>query len=299
MANSALIEIFLNHCAVERGLSKNTIAAYRRDLNKFHEFLFGKNQDVTTAQSADITEFLQGLRISGLGESSIARHAVAIRSLFAFLAKDQGITNIAKEVNPPRIPKRLPKALSITEVESLIGSCSEDLSGLRDRALLETLYATGGRVSEIVQLNVGDISRSEGQTTTVRVRGKGGKERLVPLGRFAQQALDQYLTRARPTFIKNHREEALFLSEKQGNRLSRQSAWSIVSQAATRAGLEKVISPHALRHSFATHLIDGGADIRVVQELLGHASVTTTQIYTLVTIDKLRESYASAHPRSR
>ena len=299
MANSALIEIFLNHCAVERGLSKNTIAAYRRDLNKFHEFLIGKNQDVTTAQSADITEFLQGLRISGLGESSIARHAVAIRSLFAFLAKDQGIRNIAKEVNPPRIPKRLPKALSITEVESLIGSCSEDLSGLRDRALLETLYATGGRVSEIVQLNVGDIARSESETTTVRVRGKGGKERLVPLGRFAQQALDQYLTRARPAFIKNHRDEALFLSEKRGNRLSRQSAWSIVSQAATRAGLEKVISPHALRHSFATHLIDGGADIRVVQELLGHASVTTTQIYTLVTIDKLRESYASAHPRSR
>ena len=299
MANSALIEIFLNHCAVERGLSKNTIAAYRRDLNKFNDFLIGKNQDVTTAQSADITEFLQGLRISGLGESSIARHAVAIRSLFAFLAKDQGITNIAKEVNPPRIPKRLPKALSITEVESLIASCSDDLSGLRDRALLETLYATGGRVSEIVQLNVGDIARSESETTTVRVRGKGGKERLVPLGRFAQQALDQYLTRARPTFIKNHREEALFLSEKQGNRLSRQSAWSIVSQAATRAGLEKVISPHALRHSFATHLIDGGADIRVVQELLGHASVTTTQIYTLVTIDKLRESYASAHPRSR
>jgi len=299
VANSALIEIFLNHCAVERGLSKNTIAAYRRDLNKFYDFLIGKNQDVTTAQSADITEFLQSLRISGLGESSIARHAVAIRSLFAFLAKDQGITNIAKEVNPPRIPKRLPKALSITEVESLIASCSDDLSGLRDRALLETLYATGGRVSEIVQLNVGDIARSESETTTVRVRGKGGKERLVPLGRFAQQALDQYLTRARPTFIKNHREEALFLSEKQGNRLSRQSAWSIVSQAATRAGLEKVISPHALRHSFATHLIDGGADIRVVQELLGHASVTTTQIYTLVTIDKLRESYASAHPRSR
>lgn len=299
MANSALIEIFLNHCAVERGLSKNTIAAYRRDLNKFYDFLIGKNQDVTTAQSADITEFLQGLRISGLGESSIARHAVAIRSLFAFLAKDQGITNIAKEVNPPRIPKRLPKALSITEVESLIASCSDDLSGLRDRALLETLYATGGRVSEIVQLNVGDIARSESETTTVRVRGKGGKERLVPLGRFAQQALDQYLTRARPAFIKNHRDEALFLSEKRGNRLSRQSAWSIVSQAATRAGLEKVISPHALRHSFATHLIDGGADIRVVQELLGHASVTTTQIYTLVTIDKLRESYASAHPRSR
>jgi integrase/recombinase XerD len=164
---------------------------------------------------------------------------------------------------------------------------------------LETLYATGGRVSEIVQLNVSDISRNENEATTVRVRGKGGKERLVPLGRFAQLAIDQYLTRARPTFLKKNREEALFISEKQGNRLSRQSAWSIVVEAANKAGLEKKVSPHALRHSFATHLIDGGADIRVVQELLGHASVTTTQIYTLVTIDKLRESYASAHPRSR
>lgn len=299
MTNSAQIEVFLNHCAVERGLSKNTIAAYRRDLIKFDTFLHGKNLEITTVQASDISDFLQNLRQFGLSDSSIARHAVAIRSLFGFLAKDQGITNIADEISPPRIPKRLPKALSIAEIESLIGSCGEEPSGLRDRAFLETLYATGGRVSEIVQLNVADISRSENETTTVRVRGKGGKERLVPLGRFAQLAIDQYLTRARPTFLKKNREEALFISEKQGNRLSRQSAWSIVVEAAHKAGLEKRVSPHALRHSFATHLIDGGADIRVVQELLGHASVTTTQIYTLVTIDKLRESYASAHPRSR
>ena len=299
MTNSEQIEVFLNHCAVERGLSKNTIAAYRRDLIKFDTFLHGKKLEVTSVQASDINEYLQNLRQLGLSDSSIARHAVAIRSLFGFLAKDQGITNIADEISPPRIPKRLPKALSIAEIESLIGSCGEEPSGLRDRAFLETLYATGGRVSEIVQLNVADISRSENETTTVRVRGKGGKERLVPLGRFAQLAIDQYLTRARPTFLKKSREEALFISEKQGNRLSRQSAWSIVVEAAHKAGLEKRVSPHALRHSFATHLIDGGADIRVVQELLGHASVTTTQIYTLVTIDKLRESYASAHPRSR
>lgn len=206
---------------------------------------------------------------------------------------------MAKEITPPRIPKRLPKALSISDIESLIASNSDDLSGVRDRALIETLYATGARVSEIVQLDTGDISKSDNETVTVKVRGKGGKERLVPLGKFAQHALDQYLTRSRPSLAKNSHQAALFLNEKRGTRLSRQSAWQIVMSAAKRAGIEREISPHALRHSFATHLLDGGADIRVVQELLGHSSVTTTQIYTLVTIDKLRESYASAHPRSR
>jgi integrase/recombinase XerD len=161
------------------------------------------------------------------------------------------------------------------------------------------LYATGARVSEVIALNIGDIGRSEGATLTVRVRGKGGKERLVPLGSYAQNALDQYLTRVRPAFAKTSDQGAVFLNEKQGSRLSRQSAWQIVMKAATKAGLEEEVSPHALRHSFATHLLDGGADIRVVQELLGHSSVTTTQIYTLVTIDKLRESYINAHPRAK
>jgi integrase/recombinase XerD len=170
---------------------------------------------------------------------------------------------------------------------------------VRDRALIETLYATGARVSEVIALNIGDIGRSEGATLTVRVRGKGGKERLVPLGSYAQNALDQYLTRVRPAFAKTSDQGAVFLNEKQGSRLSRQSAWQIVMKAATKAGLEEEVSPHALRHSFATHLLDGGADIRVVQELLGHSSVTTTQIYTLVTIDKLRESYINAHPRAK
>lgn len=299
MTNQTLVEIFLNHCAVERGLSKNTVAAYRRDLDKFVIFLSEAKLAIAEATSANIIDFAGFLRNSGLSESSIARHVVAIRSLYAFLSKDQGIDNVAIEVNPPKIPKRLPKALTISDIESMIASNGEDIAGVRNKALIESLYATGARVSEIVQLNVGDISRSEGNTVTVKVRGKGGKERLVPMGKFAQHALDQYLTRSRPTMLKNAREEALFLNEKRGTRLTRQSAWQIVMKAAERAGIERDISPHALRHSFATHLLDGGADIRVVQELLGHSSVTTTQIYTLVTIDKLRESYASAHPRSR
>lgn len=299
MTNHDLIEIFLNHCAVERGLSKNSVAAYRRDLTKFSDYLQSQTLTLQGISTSGITDFVSHLRKSGLGDSSIARHVVAIRSLFAFLSKDLGIANVAKEITPPRIPKRLPKALSISEIESLIASNSDDIGGVRDRALIETLYATGARVSEIVQLDISDISKSENETVTVKVKGKGGKERLVPLGKFAQHALEQYLTRSRPSLVRSPHQIALFLNEKRGSRLSRQSAWQIVMSAAERAGLEKDISPHALRHSFATHLLDGGADIRVVQELLGHSSVTTTQIYTLVTIDKLRESYASAHPRSR
>lgn len=299
MTNQALVEIFLNHCAVERGLSKNTIAAYRRDLDKFLLFLEGQNLTISQATTMQISEFNGFLRQSQLSESSIARHIVAVRSLYAFLSKDQGIENVAKDVNPPKIPKRLPKALSIGDIELMIAAYGEDLPGIRNRALIETLYATGARVTEIIQLNIGDISRTEGDTVTVKVRGKGGKERLVPMGKFAQHALDQYLTRARPSMARSSQSDALFINEKQGSRLTRQSAWQIVMKAAEKAGIERDISPHALRHSFATHLLDGGADIRVVQELLGHSSVTTTQIYTLVTIDKLRESYASAHPRSR
>ena len=299
MTNQALIEIFLNHCAVERGLSKNTIAAYRRDLAKLTQYLDSENLLVSQLKSSDLTKFLGVLRESGLNDSSIARHIVAVRSFFGFLSKDQGVENIAKEINPPKIPKRLPKALSIGDIELIIAANGDDVAGIRNRALIEILYATGARVSEIVQLNFGDISRSDGGTITIKVRGKGGKERLVPVGRFAQLALEQYLTRARPSMLKSTQQEALFLNEKRGTRLTRQSAWQIVMSAAEKAGIQRDISPHALRHSFATHLLDGGADIRVVQELLGHSSVTTTQIYTLVTIDKLRESYASAHPRSR
>lgn len=298
MTSSSLIEIFLNHCAVERGLSKNTVSAYRRDLTKYFLFLRGSNNEIVSADPSVIQSFSASLRNSGLSESSIARHIVAIRSLYAFLAKDQGVVDIAKEINPPKIPKRLPKSLTIAEVESLINSNLDDVSGVRNRALIELLYATGARVSELVQLDTSDLTQGDG-TLTVKVHGKGGKQRLVPVGKFAQEALNQYLVRSRPSLAKAPSEKALFINENRGTRLSRQSAWKIVLDAAKKAGIEKKISPHALRHSFATHLLDGGADIRVVQELLGHSSVTTTQIYTLVTIDKIRESYASAHPRSK
>jgi len=298
VTNESLIEIFLNHCAVERGLSKNTIAAYRRDLGKFNDFLKASRLQINELNATNIYEFLAELRRSGLSDSSIARHVVAVRSLFTFLAKDQGIADVAREVVPPKIPRRLPKALTISEVEDLINANGDDVAGIRNRALIELLYATGARVSEIVQLDVSDVGRGD-SSVTVKVRGKGGKERLVPVGTFAQRALDQYLTRSRPSLNRKLTEKALFLNENRGSRLSRQSAWQIVLDSAKRSGLTRAISPHALRHSFATHLLDGGADIRVVQELLGHSSVTTTQIYTLVTIDKIRESYANAHPRAK
>ncbi|MEN9516195.1 MAG: site-specific tyrosine recombinase XerD [Actinomycetota bacterium] len=299
MVNKELLQIFLNHCAIERGLSKNSVNAYRRDLEKFLTFLESRNLQLDKVQLDDLFEFTKTLRNQNLGEASIARKIVALRSFYTFLEKDQGMLNVSKELTPPKIPKRLPKALTVNEVSDLINSCDDSLIGVRNRAIIETLYATGARVSEVVALDLDDIGKSEDSILTVRVRGKGGKQRLVPLGSYAQQAIDQYLVRVRPSFIKRNNQTALFLNESAGTRLSRQSAWSIVSDAAQKIKLDRDISPHALRHSFATHLLDGGADIRVVQELLGHASVTTTQIYTLVTIDKLRESYLSAHPRSK
>jgi integrase/recombinase XerD len=299
VVNKELLQIFLNHCAIERGLSKNSVNAYRRDLEKFLTFLESRNLQLDKVQLDDLFEFTKTLRNQNLGEASIARKIVALRSFYTFLEKDQGMLNVSKELTPPKIPKRLPKALTVNEVSDLINSCDDSLIGVRNRAIIETLYATGARVSEVVALDLDDIGKSEDSILTVRVRGKGGKQRLVPLGSYAQQAIDQYLVRVRPSFIKRNNQTALFLNESAGTRLSRQSAWSIVSDAAQKIKLDRDISPHALRHSFATHLLDGGADIRVVQELLGHASVTTTQIYTLVTIDKLRESYLSAHPRSK
>jgi integrase/recombinase XerD len=298
VAKAQHVQIFLNHCSVERGLSKNTVNAYRRDLSKLIEFMEEKNLSMEEIRSNHISEFVGELRKSGLAESSIARRVVAIRSFFAFLEKDQRFANISKEILPPKVPKRLPKALAVDEIAKLIESCDDSITGIRNRAILEVLYASGARVSEVVQLDVGDVIKTDEAVVTIKVRGKGGKERFVPLGRFAQSALDQYLVRARPVLLKKKGTGALFLNEVLGTRLSRQSAWQIVKIAAQKSHLSEKISPHALRHSFATHLLDGGADIRVVQELLGHSSVTTTQIYTLITIDKLRESYIAAHPRS-
>jgi integrase/recombinase XerD len=298
VVNNDLLQTFLNHCLVEKGLSKNTVNAYRRDLGSFLEFLYESKVALDGVDPGFVSKFVADLRVRGLSESSIARKVVALRSWYTFMEKDSGIKNLVKDYLPPKIPKRLPKALTIDEVSRLINSCDDSIIGIRNRAILEVLYATGARVSEVVSLNVGDISKSEDAVVTVKVKGKGGKERLVPLGSYAQIALDQYLVRARPVLLKKKTVSALFINESLGTRLSRQSGWQVVKDSADRAKIGSAVSPHSLRHSFATHLLDGGADIRVVQELLGHSSVTTTQIYTLVTIDKLRESYIAAHPRS-
>jgi integrase/recombinase XerD len=304
-ATDALVREYISHLRVEKGLARNTTIAYERDLLRFSTFLAELNLSADQLTSSLMDEFVASLRGRGgstpLAESSISRAVVAIRNFYSFASREDNFLNPIKEFNPPKIPKRLPKALSLEEVESLIANAyrEADLMSIRDVALVELLYATGGRVSEIISIKITDISKlGESDTLAIRLQGKGGKERIVPVGRFAQQSLDQYLVRLRPSLLKEGRNEYLFLNAR-GTRLSRQSAWSIVDAAAKRAGLVEHVTPHSLRHSFATHLLDGGADIRVVQELLGHSSVTTTQIYTLVTIDRLRESYAQAHPRAR
>lgn len=300
-----LVREYLSHLRVEKGLALNTTSAYQRDLLRFSEYVANQQLAVASFTVVDMENFVGFLRGMGgakpLAESSISRAVVAIRNFYDFISREEGFLNPIQEFAPPKIPKRLPKALSISEVESLIAHANRegDILAVRDIALIELLYATGGRVSELVTLSVGDISKlGEEETLSIRLLGKGGKERIVPVGRFAQHAIEQYLVRVRPSLVKQGRQDALFLNVR-GGRLTRQSAWAIVSNAAAKAGLTQHVTPHSLRHSFATHLLDGGADIRVVQELLGHSSVTTTQIYTLITIDRIRESYASAHPRAR
>lgn len=300
-----LLREYIAHLRVEKGLALNTTTAYERDLLRFTEFLSERFKTLDLLTLADMEDYVAILRGRGggrpLAESSISRAVVAIRNFYSFTSSEEGFFNQLKEYTPPKIPKRLPKALSISDIEALLQS--SHLEGetitFRDCALLELLYATGGRVSEIISLTLSDISKlGDSDALVIRLKGKGGKERVVPVGKFAQKSLDQYLVRTRPALVGERRVQALFLNAR-GTQLSRQSAWSIISRAAERAGIKERVTPHSLRHSFATHLLDGGADIRVVQELLGHSSVTTTQIYTLVTIDRLRESYADAHPRAR
>ena len=296
-ANSQLRE-YLNHLIVERGLSKNTISAYRRDIERF--ISEGDVLDLTKVTSSELENFISHSRSRGLAESSVARSVVAVRNAVEFTCKEAKTLNNIKDIKPPKIKMRLPKALTISEIDSLLNTAksSGNPDAIRESAILELLYGTGARISEVVSLNVSDVLKFDGgEVSSLRLTGKGGKTRVVPVGRFAREALDQYLVRVRPGLISKDRE-ALFLNDR-GGRLSRQSMWTIVSQTAKRANISVDVSPHSLRHSYATHLLDGGADVRVVQELLGHSSVTTTQIYTLVTIDKLRESYSSAHPRAR
>jgi len=305
MVNDHLSDFF-NYLSIEKGLSSNTTSAYRRDLQRFFHYLSINQLTLPQVTAEGLIDYLSWLRGREntefkISESSIARNIISLRSYFAYLAKEHRYANPTLNFQPPKIPKRLPKALTVAQIISILKLSGEDVVSLRDQALLEVLYATGGRVSEIVNLNTGDISNiksEEAEITTIRVKGKGGKERVVPIGSFGLTAINHYLTRSRPNLLKASTQKALFLNQR-GGRLTRQSAWKIVANRAARAGLSEVVTPHSMRHSFATHLLDGGADIRVVQELLGHASVTTTQIYTLITIDRIRESYASAHPRSK
>ena len=305
MASDHLADFF-NYLSIEKGLANNTISAYRLDIEKFFHYLSTNQlslENVTPEQLSSYVAWLRGMENTEfkIGESSIARNIISIRSYFTYLAKEHKFNNPSSNFKPPKIGKRLPKALTIDQVMSMLNIAGTDLISSRDKALVELLYATGARVSELINLNTLDISTVDtqaGTTTTVKLKGKGGKERVVPIGSFAVVAVNDYLVRSRPTLLKVSTQKALFLNQR-GGRLSRQSAWNLVANAAERAGLSDQVTPHSMRHSFATHLLDGGADIRVVQELLGHSSVTTTQIYTLITIDHLRESYANAHPRSK
>ena len=297
---------FLDHLTIERGLSSNSISAYKRDLAKFSEFLANEKLDFERLTENEIIGFEVWLKGLGMAVTSINRNISALKSFYKYLAQEFSTVNPVSAVASSKVPRRLPKALTIKEITSLIDSTKRegDPISLRDHAIIELLYGTGARVSEIVGVDINDFAQSDiegNPITTLKLRGKGSKERIVPLGSFAKSALDEYLVRIRPNLLSKSKsarvETALFLNQR-GSRLSRQSAWQMISDAADATGLSGKVSPHVFRHSYATHLLDGGADIRVVQELLGHASVTTTQIYTLITIDKVREAYATAHPRA-
>lgn len=308
MSISRQIDSYLRHLTVERGMSKNTLAAYRRDLARYEQFLTERGVDsVETISELTVNDFGIALTAKwGLAATSVARVLSGVRGFHRYLMIE-GVTanDNAARVKPPKPPRRLPKAITVAQIEALLQSSGpeatdEDAMALdpikvRDRAILELLYATGARVSEVVSLDVDDLV----DQTMVRLFGKGSKERIVPVGSYAQRAVEAYLVRVRPVLAKLGKgTPAVFLNQR-GSRLSRQSVWQIISDAATAAKLGAEVSPHTLRHSFATHLLEGGADVRVVQELLGHSSVATTQIYTLITVDALREVYSTAHPRAR
>ena len=294
---------FLNYLQIERGLATNTITAYRRDLDKFRAFLSGVDLSDVTPQV--MASFESSLRQLELSSAAINRMNSTLRSFFKYLQQEYGLVDPTVEISFSKTGRRLPKALSIQQITSIIDSAYRegDPITLRDKAMLELLYSSGARVSELIGVNINDLNTvqtSEGEILTLKLRGKGSKERIVPLGSFASKAIDIYSVRVRPDLLaKNPKSNSALFLNSRGGRISRQSVWQMVLNAAEAAGVLESVSPHVFRHSYATHLLDGGADIRVVQELLGHASVTTTQIYTLITIDKVRESFSMAHPRAK
>jgi integrase/recombinase XerD len=301
----SVVRAYLDHLAVERGVASNTLSAYRRDLARYLDYLAARGiGSVVDVDAVSVSEFLSHLREGDadhppLAASSVARATASVRGLHRF-ALDDGLVevDVAREVRPAAPPRRLPKAISVDDVERLLDAAgyAGTALALRDRALLEVLYGTGARISEAVGLDVDDLDLTD---RTVLLTGKGDKQRRVPVGSFAAGAVSAYLVQARPTLVTAGTGSPRLFLNSRGGSLSRQSAWLVLKAAAERAGLATGISPHTLRHSFATHLLEGGADVRVVQELLGHASIMTTQIYTLVTVDTLREVYASAHPRAK
>ncbi len=297
---------YLRHVAIERGLSSNTVEAYGRDLGAYLAMLSARGvAGPGTIASADVVAFVHELRDrpEPLSATSTARMLSSVRGFHRFLLEEGLVEeDVAVDARPPKLASRLPKAITVDQMAAILAAADgDDLRALRDKALLELLYATGARVSEAVGLNVDDVigSQGEGAAEVVRLFGKGGKQRIVPLGSYARTALDAYLVRARPALsARGAAPSALFLGLR-GQRMSRQSVWLTIKERAEQSGIGLEVSPHTFRHSFATHLLEGGADVRVVQELLGHASVATTQIYTLVTADTLRDIYTSAHPRAR
>lgn len=295
---SRLMRQFINHLTVERSLSVNTLAAYSRDLGKYLGHLGARGvteaADVTSEDVASFPEYLEGM-----ATSSIARSLISVRAFHKF-AFEEGATpsDPAADVQPPKIPSRLPHALTVREISALIDAAGmgDGPIPLRDRALVEVLYGTGARISEAIGLTMDDVDL-DGRT--IRLYGKGRKERILPLGTYAADAISAYITRARPDLARRGTgAKELFLNQR-GRPLSRQSAWGVIQAAAGAAKLSVHVSPHSLRHSFATHLLEGGADVRVVQEMLGHCSVTTTQIYTHVSRETVKEVYAGAHPRAQ
>lgn len=303
------IQGYLDHLTIERGVAANTLSSYRRDLRRYAEHLTARGiADLRAVGETDVSDFLVALRRGdpdggavALSAVSAARSLVAVRGLHRFLAAEGVVeVDVARAVKPPTPSRRLPKSLTLDQVLALLEAAGGDRESdgpltLRNRALLEVLYSTGARISEAVGLDIDDVDT---ESRSVLLRGKGGKQRLVPIGRPAVSALQAYLVRGRPELARRGKGTPGIFLNARGGRLSRQSAWQVLQDAAEAAGIATAVSPHTMRHSFATHLLDGGADVRVVQELLGHASVTTTQIYTLVTVSALREVWAGAHPRA-
>jgi integrase/recombinase XerD len=296
------VEDFLVHLVAERGRAASTLVAYRRDLSRYTAWLADRGQALASASEDDLVSYLRSLQSQGRAPASVKRSMVAVRGLHRFLAaEDPTVVDPSSAVRPPPVPAGLPKALTEPEVERLLDALvGDDAVSRRDRALLELLYGTGIRISEAVAISLGDLDLVE---LLLRVTGKGDKERIVPLGRMASDALVSWLGpggrgQLAPAQWKRRGDaEALFLNQR-GGRLSRQGGWLVVKQHAERVGLADRLSPHVLRHSCATHMLDHGADIRAVQELLGHASISTTQVYTKVSDERLVEAYRAAHPRA-